>query len=85
MLPMLQGFTLSVTVTHSNRQLSTKRVVYKILTRRMESSNHHSQKFKLANGLEMLIAEVTGIKESLNEVLSLSENTKLPIALCHIY
>ena len=76
---------LSVTVTHSNRQLSTKRVVYKILTRRMESSNHHSQKFKLANGLEMLIAEVTGTKESLNEVLSLSENTKFPIALHRIY
>ena len=47
-----------------------------------DEGNHCSQ--KLNNELELQTAEVSSIKDSLSEVLSWSENTKLPVAIRQI-
>ena len=49
-----------------------------------DEGNHISWKFKMSNRLELQTAEVSSIKDSLIEVLSWSENTKLPIVIHHI-
>ena len=68
---------LYMTATHSHQQVSSNRVCA-LLDSDDDEGNHCSQ--KLNNGLELQIAEVSSIKDSHNEVLSWSENTKLLIA-----
>ena len=70
-----------MTATHSHQQVSSNWVCA-LPESNGDEGNHCSQ--KLNNGLELQTAEVSSIKDSLNEVQSWSENTKLPIAICQI-
>ena len=72
---------LYATATHSHQQVSSNWVCA-LPDSDNDEGNHCSQ--KLNKGLELQIAEVSSIKDSHNEVLSWSENTKLLIAIRQI-
>ena len=63
--------------SHSQPSASSKRV--RVLSD--EEGNHCSQKFKIAMNRSCWQQRCQSIKDSLNEVMSLSEKTKLPIAI----
>lgn len=71
-----------MTATRSHQQSQKK--VRALQDSNDDEGNHISWKFKMSNGLELQVAEVSSIEDSLKEVLSWSENTKLPIAIHRI-